>query len=78
MVDRIDADSDRGNPGGIGDFWFYRGLMSPEFGIYQYYCRSIFRIRVLWRSDGPSDFGGYGCLRLRMIWYVLRTKPGKG
>ena len=28
MVDRIDADSDRGNPGGI---WFYRGLMSPEF-----------------------------------------------
>ena len=26
---------------------------------------SIFRIRVLWRSDGPSDFGGYGCLRFR-------------
>lgn len=31
MVDRIDADSDRGNPGGIGDFGFIRGLMSPEF-----------------------------------------------
>ena len=65
MVDRIDADSDRGHPGGIGDSGIAGGRCCRDSGIYQYYCRSIFRIRVLRRSDGTPDFGGYGCLRLR-------------